>query len=63
MIVAGRKDGFSNKLSPLYKYDERLKIDAEVDQPPKSLFMEIGHDSKPGAGEKHYRRYYPDELE
>ena len=63
MIVAGRKDGFSNKLSPLYQYDDRLKIMAEVDQPPKSLFMEIGHDSQPGAGEKHYRRYYPDELE
>ena len=45
MIVAGRKDGFSNKLSPLYQYDDRLKIMAEVDQPPKSLFMEIGHDS------------------
>lgn len=35
----------------------------EVDPPPKSLFLEIGHDPKPGAGKKHYRRFYPDELE
>ena len=25
--------------------------------------MEIGHDTYPGAGIKHYRRYYPEELE
>jgi hypothetical protein len=25
--------------------------------------MQVGFDRKPGAGEKHYRRYYADELE
>jgi hypothetical protein len=30
MIVAGRKDGYSNKLKPIYEYDERLKIMTEV---------------------------------
>jgi hypothetical protein len=35
----------------------------EFDSPPDSLFMEVGFDTKPGAKEKHYRRYYADELE
>ena len=43
--------------------DERLKIEVEVNKPPASLFKEVGYDSKPGEGKKHYRRYYPDELE
>ena len=30
MIVAGRKDGYLNKLKPIYEYDERLKIMTEV---------------------------------
>ena len=25
--------------------------------------MPLGHDLTPGAGQKHYRRYYSDELE
>lgn len=25
--------------------------------------MELGHDRSPGSGDKHYRRYYTDELE
>lgn len=40
-----------------------MKIEVEVDAPPKEMFMEIGHDSAPGSGEKHYRRYWTDELE
>jgi hypothetical protein len=27
------------------------------------LFIELGHDKQPGDGTKHYRRYYPNELE
>jgi hypothetical protein len=27
------------------------------------MFMPLGHDLTPGGGQKHYRRYYPDELE
>jgi len=27
------------------------------------MFMELGHDRSPGSGDKHYRRYYRDELE
>ena len=48
---------------PSYKWDERLKIDVEVDPPPPSLFKGVGHDPTPKAGIKHYRRYYADELE
>lgn len=48
---------------PIYKYDERLKIDREFDPPPSSIFKAIGYDKNPADENKHYRRYYPDELE
>lgn len=40
-----------------------MKIEVEKDPPPKEMFIELGHDTSPGSGEKHYRRYYTDELE
>lgn len=43
--------------------DERLGVQREYKQPPDSVFIELGHDKTPGAGEKHYRRFYPNELE
>lgn len=61
--ISNTKDGFSNVIEPRYKYDERLKVDVEMAVPPVSLFKEVGYDPKPGAKQKHYRRYYPDELE
>lgn len=61
--LASRQDGFENIIKPTYRYDERLKIQVEVDKPPTSLFMELGHDRTNGSGDKHYRKYYPDELE
>lgn len=57
------RSGFPNVVRPQYKLDERLKIDLEVNRPPESWFIELGHDSSPGAGEKHYRLFYPEELE
>lgn len=30
IMMAGQKDGFSNTIAPKYKYDERLKIQVEV---------------------------------
>ena len=76
LIKGGNKEAFGNVLYPKYQYDERLKIDREVEPPPASLFKEIGFDPKPadcGITDpenkhthkrlKHYRRYYPDELE
>lgn len=61
--MASRPGAYGNKVMPLYKYDERLKIDREVDFPPSSLFKAIGYDKNPSDEVKHYRRYYPDELE
>lgn len=52
---------------PTYKYDERLKVDIEVDKPNENVFMPVGYNlKKPNDGElgnKHYRRFYPKELE
>ena len=48
---------------PQYKFDTRLGCKVEYDVPPDSLFMQVGFDSEPEAGKKHYRRFYPDELE
>lgn len=57
------QDGNANLIYPKYKYNERLKVDIEVEAPPNNLFMPIGHNVKPEDGIKHYRRYYTDELE
>lgn len=61
--IASRPGAYGNKVMPIYKYDERLKIDREVDFPPTSLFKAVGYDENPKDECKHYRRYYPDELE
>ena len=61
--IAGRPGAFGNKVMPIYKYDERLRIDREVDPPPSSIFKAIGYNKNPEDSVKHYRRYYPDELE
>ena len=61
--MAARPGAYGNKVIPIYKYDERLKIDRETDFPPSSIFKAIGFDKNPSDEVKHYRRYYPDELE
>jgi hypothetical protein len=48
---------------PKYRFDERLKIEREIDCPPPSLFIGLGFNPHSKAGKRHYRRYYPDELE
>lgn len=37
------KDGTSNVIYPRTKWDERLKVDREVEVPPSKLFMCIGY--------------------
>ena len=59
---------YKNAIMPRYEKDERLKIQREVHVPPESLFMAIGYDGAvtdqaPVAGNRHYRKYYMDELE
>jgi hypothetical protein len=34
-----------------------------VNIPPDSLFIGLGWDENPDSKRRHYRRYYPDELE
>ena len=48
---------------PKYSLDERLGIQREVNPPPPSIFIGLGFNNVPEDKKKHYRRYYPDELE
>lgn len=48
---------------PVYKLDERLNVHRETDFPPDSLYIGLGWDEEPEDKRKHYRRYFPDELE
>lgn len=50
-------------VNPKYEFDPRLKVDREVNPPPPSLYLEVGYNENKDSGKKHYRRYYPDELE
>lgn len=61
-------DAHRNILYPKYAYDDRLKIQVEVlPKPPATLYYEVGYDKTvPETDEqrqKHYRRFYDDELE
>lgn len=61
------KTGFSNIVYPIYKWDDRLKIDVEVEFPSDKIFMPVGYNLKKpedgDLGNKHYRRYYSAPLE
>jgi hypothetical protein len=48
---------------PKYKKDEVLQVDREYDAPPETLFIGLGWDENAETLRRHYRRYYPDELE
>ena len=50
-------------MMPKYAFDERLKLNREIDPPPASLFIGLGYNKTPEETKRHYRRYYPDELE
>jgi hypothetical protein len=62
------KDVHSNIIMPEYERDERLKVYREKNKPPSSLYYEVGYDgpitsTEPKVQNKHYRKYYLDELE
>ena len=62
------KDVHSNIIMPVYEKDERLKIYRERNKPPSSIYYEVGYDgpittSEPKVRNKHYRKFYIDELE
>lgn len=48
---------------PKYKQDQRLKVDREVDPPPAAVYVGLGWDEDRHTHRKHYRQFYPDELE
>ena len=57
------KEATRNLIMPTYNYDLRLKVDVEVDQPSPKLFITVGYNRIIGDSLKHYRRFYPEELE
>lgn len=48
---------------PKYELDARLKVDREFGIPSSELFIGLGWDENKETKRKHYRQYYPDELE
>lgn len=48
---------------PEYQLDTRLNVHREVNIPPESMFMGLGWDETPDQKKRHYRRFFPDELE
>lgn len=48
---------------PVYTKDTRLNVDRETNLPPDSLYMGLGWNPESGDNRRHYRRFYPDELE
>ena len=55
---------YKNVIIPEYQYDATLKGYREVKQPPQSIYMGLGWDENPpDQKRKHYRKFYPKELE
>jgi hypothetical protein len=61
--MASNKNGSRNVIWPVYKFDERLSVDREVDIPPANMFFELGYNRVKDDKIKHYRRFYTNELE
>ncbi len=57
------EDSVKNVMIAKYALDKRLNVLKEVDMPPATLFLGLGYDCCPNEGMKHYRRFYPKELE
>lgn len=48
---------------PRYERDDYMQVDREVHKPPVEMFLGLGWDENPQTKHRHYRRFYPDELE
>jgi hypothetical protein len=48
---------------PKYEHDEIMDVDREKEVPARELFIGLGWDEDVDTKRKHYRRFYPDELE
>ena len=42
---------------PEFKFNKRLKTQAEVNIPPPQLYIELGYDREPTDTNRHYRKY------
>lgn len=52
-----------NIIMPKYKHDDLMDVDRECNIPPVAMFIGLGWDDDKDTERKHYRRFYPDELE
>jgi len=48
---------------PRYERDELMLVDREYCIPPDQMFIGLGWDEDQDTKRRHYRRFYPDELE
>jgi hypothetical protein len=55
--------GVKNLVMPSYKLDERLNVYREAKLPPDTIYIGLGWDEAPEDKRRHYRRFFPDELE
>jgi len=55
--------GTENVIMPKYQMDKKLNVYREHGMPPASLFVPLGWDENPESKAKHYRKFYPTELE
>lgn len=53
----------ANIIWPQYERDTTLECDREIKKPPESQFIGLGWDEDATTQRRHYRRFYPDELE
>lgn len=53
----------ANIIMPRYERDDKMEVDREYLVPPSAMFIGLGWDEDKTTKRKHYRRYYPDELE
>lgn len=61
--TSGGQNAASNIIMPEYERDTILECDREIKKPPESHFIGLGWDEDATTKRKHYRRFYPDELE
>jgi len=52
-----------NVVMPKYEEDPLLNVDREVSVPDPKLFIGLGWDKDKDSKQKHYRKFYPEELE
>ena len=57
------ENSVKNVIMPVYAMDKRLQVMREVNPPPETLFLGLGWDETHESQTRHYRRFYPHELE